>query len=100
MRTPACPADRRGLQPPVAGRVRETNLAEVAFVVHDSWQNRGVGTFLLRYLIRIARRHGIRGFTAEVLSDNKAMQAVFNKSNCKVRTRYTGNVYSCALDFE
>jgi GNAT superfamily N-acetyltransferase len=77
-----------------------TNLAEVAFTVHDAWQNRGCGTFLLRYLIRIARRNGIRGFTAEVLRENKAMQAVFNKSNCKLKSRFTGNVISYEMLFE
>jgi acyl-CoA hydrolase/GNAT superfamily N-acetyltransferase len=78
----------------------KTNLAEVAFVVHDRWQNRGIGAFLLRHLIRIARRNGIRGFTAEVLSENKAMQAVINKSNCKIRSKFTGNVHSYEMDFE
>jgi RimJ/RimL family protein N-acetyltransferase len=78
----------------------KTNMAEVAFVVRDDWQNRGIGTFLLRYLIRIARRNGIRGFTAEVLKENKAMQAVFNKSNCKLTTRFTGNVISYQMAFE
>ena len=78
----------------------KTNLAEVAFVVHDNWQNRGVGSFLLRHLIRIARRNGIRGFTAEVLAENKAMQAVINKSNCKSRSQFTGSVYSYEMDFE
>jgi len=76
------------------------NLAEVAFVVHDKWQNRGIGTSMLRYLIRIARRNGISGFTAEVLTDNKAMQAVFNKSNCKIKTRFTGNVISFEMAFD
>jgi acyl-CoA hydrolase/RimJ/RimL family protein N-acetyltransferase len=78
----------------------KTNLAEVAFVVRDLWQNRGIGTSILRYLIRIARRNGIRGFTAEVLTDNKAMQAVFNKSNCKIKTRFSGNVISFEMDFD
>ena len=77
----------------------KTNVAEVAFVVRDEWQNRGIGTQLLAYLIRIARRNGIRGFTAEVLTDNKAMQAVFNKSNCKLQTRFAGNVISFELAF-
>ena len=78
----------------------KTNRAEVAFVVHDRWQRQGIGTFLLRYLARIARRNGIRGFTAEVLAENKGMQAVFNKSNTKIQTRFNGSVYSYELDFE
>jgi len=76
------------------------NMAEVAFVVHDEWQNRGIGTAMLRYLIRTARRNGIHGFTAEVLTDNKAMQAVFNKSNCKIKTRFAGNVISFEMTFD
>lgn len=78
----------------------KTNMAEVAFVVRDDWQNRGIGTFLLKYLMRIARRNGIRGFTAEVLNDNKPMQSVFNKSNCKINTKFTGNVISYQMAFE
>ncbi len=78
----------------------KTNLAEVAFVVHDRWQNRGIGTYLLRYLGRIARRNGIRGFTAEVLRDNRPMQAVFNKTNFKLNTHFTGNVISYLMEFE
>jgi GNAT superfamily N-acetyltransferase len=78
----------------------KTNLAEVAFVVSDQWQNHGIGTFLLKHLMRVARRNGIRGFTAEVLTDNKSMQAVINKSNCKIKSRLGGNVYSYEMDFE
>ena len=76
-----------------------TNRAEVAFIVRDPWQNRGIGTFLLEYLITIARRNGIAGFTAEVLYENKAMQAVLHKSGCKVRSRANNGVYSFELDF-
>ena len=76
-----------------------TNRAECAFVVRDDYQNRGIGKFLLKYLITIAKRNGIAGFTAEVLRENKAMQAVFHKSGCKVRSRLSGGVYSFELDF-
>ena len=78
----------------------KTNLAEVAFVVSDQWQNHGIGTFQLKHLMRVARRNGIRGFTAEVLTDNKSMQAVINKSNCKIKSKLSGNVYSYEMDFE
>jgi len=77
----------------------ETNRAEVAFVVADDWQNKGIGTFLLRYLTGIAKRNGIGGFTAEVLRQNRAMQAVLNRSGCKVTSELTDGVYSYRLDF-
>ena len=78
----------------------KTNLAEVAFVVSDHWQNHGIGTFLLKHLMRTARRNGIRGFTAEVLVENKPMQAVINKSNTKVSSKVGTGVVSFQMDFE
>jgi GNAT superfamily N-acetyltransferase len=77
----------------------KTNRAEVAFVVEDKWQKRGIGTFLLSYLARVARRNGISGFTAEVLRDNRPMQAVISKSNCKVRSALSGDVYHYDMEF-
>jgi acyl-CoA hydrolase/GNAT superfamily N-acetyltransferase len=78
----------------------KTNLAEVAFVVDDQWQNLGIGSFLLKHLMRLARRNGIRGFSAEVLRENKPMQAVINKSNCKIKSHFAGNVLSFEMEFE
>ncbi len=77
-----------------------TNRAEVAFVVRDDFQGRGIGTFLMAHLTKVARRQGIRGFTAEVLLENRAMRAVFDASGCKVKSRLAGNVYSYVLDFD
>ena len=79
---------------------QKSNRAEVAFVVSDQWQNRGIGSYLLKHLMRIARRNGIRGFTADVLSDNKPMISVLNKANCAIHTRLAGNVSSYEMDFE
>jgi len=78
----------------------KTNRAEVAFVVQDRWQRKGIGTFLLNHLIKIARRSGISGFTAEVLRTNRPMQAVFNRANCKLRSKLQDDVYHYDLDFE
>jgi GNAT superfamily N-acetyltransferase len=78
----------------------KTNRAEVAFVVQDKWQRRGIGTFMLNHLIKVARRSGISGFTAEVLRSNRPMQAVFNRANCKVRSRLQDDVYHYDFDFE
>ena len=77
-----------------------TNRAEVAFTVRDEWQQRGIGTYLLRSMIVIARRNGIAGFTAEVLKDNRPMQTVFQNSGCKVQSKLEGGVYHYELEFE
>jgi acyl-CoA hydrolase/GNAT superfamily N-acetyltransferase len=76
-----------------------TNLAEVAFIVRDDWQNRGIGSFLLKHLCTIARRNGIRGFTAEVLRENKSMQRVFNKCEYKVTSTANEDTASYNLEF-
>ncbi|MEW6288450.1 MAG: GNAT family N-acetyltransferase [Thermodesulfobacteriota bacterium] len=76
-----------------------TNRAEAAFIVRDEWQNRGIGSFLFRHLITIAKRSGISGFTAEVLGENKRMQSIFNKSGYKVQSHLEEGVYSFRIDF-
>jgi GNAT superfamily N-acetyltransferase len=49
------------------------DTAEVAFVVQDGWQNRGLGTVLLGDLLAAAEARGIRQFRAWVLADNTRM---------------------------
>ncbi len=77
----------------------KTNRAEVAFVVRDDWQNRGIGGFLMKHLATIAKRNGITGFTAEVLRDNKPMQAVINHSGFKVRATLNEGVFHFEMNF-
>jgi len=76
-----------------------TNRAEVAFVVRDEWQNKGLGTFVFRHLVNIAKANGISGFTAEVLRNNNRMQAIFNHSGCNVTSNIEEGVYSFIIDF-
>jgi acyl-CoA hydrolase/GNAT superfamily N-acetyltransferase len=78
----------------------KANKAEVAFTVADHWQRRGIGSFMLKHLTRMARRSGISGFTAEVMAENKGMQTVFNRSGLKLKSQYRGDVFSYELDFE
>lgn len=51
----------------------EPRTVEVAFVVQDSWQNRGLGTHLFGELVRAATLNGIERFRAWVLADNRRM---------------------------
>jgi acetyl coenzyme A synthetase (ADP forming)-like protein len=59
--------------------------AEVAFLVDDAWQGRGIATVLLAHLAQVAERHGISTFTAEVLPQNHRMIEVFRESGFPVR---------------
>ena len=76
-----------------------SRYAEVAFTTHQDWQGRGIGTFLLRYLIRIAKEKNIAGFTADVLSRNKPMMQVFAKSGYPMTTHLDTGVYELKINF-
>jgi GNAT superfamily N-acetyltransferase len=57
----------------VAHYVRSSNdpaVAEVAVVVEDAWQRRGLASQLLHELVRLGRQRGIASFDANVLADN------------------------------
>lgn len=60
--------------------------AEVAFVVADAYQRKGIGGLLLERLAVAARQNGIDVFVADVLAENRAMVEVFRRSGYPVRT--------------
>ena len=76
------------------------NMAEVAFSVTDEFQHRGIGTHLLRFLIRAARERGIRGFKATVLLANRAMISVFQKSGYVLQTELEGGEIALSFRFD
>jgi acyl-CoA hydrolase/GNAT superfamily N-acetyltransferase len=79
---------------------RPTNRAEVAFTVSPDFQQKGIGTFVLTKLIELARKKGIRGFTAEVLAQNRKMMKLFLNSGYNVKTNLEYGVYSVEFDFD
>ena len=58
--------------------VADPTVAEVAFMVGDEYQGRGIGTFLMEALAVAARSDGVKKFTARVLADNQAMRAMLD----------------------
>jgi len=77
----------------------ETHTAEVALVVRDDRQNRGIGTELLGYLTVLAKREGLLGFTAEVLMENEAMMHLFERSGFTIDKRRDAGVYELRMLF-
>ena len=78
----------------------EGKRAEVAFVVEDNIQVRGIGTALLERLAATAHRYRISRFVAQVLPENTAMLEVFDESGFKVTKRLVEGVYHYTLDLE
>lgn len=76
-----------------------THTAEVAFVVRDDHQNKGIGTEMLSYLTYLARRQGLLGFTAEVLIENKPMLHLFEKMGFDIRKHSDSEVYELKMLF-
>ncbi len=58
--------------------------AEVAFLVEDAHQGRGVGQLLLEHLAQAARERGIRRFVADVLPANTKMLQIFREMGYQV----------------
>ena len=75
-----------------------THTAEVAFTVKDVFHNRGIGTELLAYLIYLAKKRGLIGFVAELLTENKPMFSILNKAGFKL-VRVENNMYFMKLTF-
>jgi acyl-CoA synthetase (NDP forming)/GNAT superfamily N-acetyltransferase len=66
--------------------------AEVAFVVEDAYQGRGIGSVLLEHLAEGARAAGIRRFVAEVLAENGNMLRVFADAGYRIHREYAEGV--------
>ncbi len=73
--------------------------ADVAFIVDEKYQGSGVGTYLFELLINIAKSRGIKGFTADVLTDNKSMMKVFEKNQYSLRAVVEGGIYAVTIPF-
>ena len=70
------------------GYVRsDPHSAEIAFLVADHWQGKGISTVMLAQLAEVATGHGILTFTAEVLPYNHRMIEVFRESGFPVQMR-------------
>ncbi|MCV2488111.1 bifunctional GNAT family N-acetyltransferase/acetate--CoA ligase family protein [Geodermatophilus sp. YIM 151500] len=73
-------------------RLPGTDDAEVAFLVEDAHQGRGLGSVLLEHLAAAARERGITRFVAEVLTQNARMVRVFRDAGYVAERTYEDNI--------
>lgn len=74
--------------------------AEVAFVVADEHQGRGLGSILLEHLAGAAAEHDIESFVAEVLAENNGMVQVFRDAGYQVQRSRDGSVLHLEFDID
>ncbi len=72
--------------------------AEVAFLVDEAYQGKGLGTLLLERLALIGAKRGIRRFRAFVLAENERMLSVFGESGFEVRAEREGGEVEVELE--
>jgi acyl-CoA synthetase (NDP forming)/RimJ/RimL family protein N-acetyltransferase len=100
--------DRVGLAATVGGEfiatVRYDRIddaqAEVAFLVQDAHQGRGVASALMEHITAVARERGIRRFIAEILPANRKMIKVFTDFGYQQKRSFTDGVVQLELDLE
>ncbi len=66
--------------------------AEVAFLVEDRHQGRGIAQLLLEHLAQAARERGLTTFVAEVLPDNARMIQTFREAGYHLARAYEDGV--------
>ena len=74
-----------------------TNLADIAYMIRPGWQGVGLGGHLQQRLMEYAKASGLRGFTADVLCENKKMLAVFEKSGCKITKKLASGAFEVVM---
>ncbi|PXY19552.1 bifunctional GNAT family N-acetyltransferase/acetate--CoA ligase family protein [Prauserella muralis] len=78
----------------------DESSAEVAFVVDDAHQGRGLGSILLEHLAAAASESGLRRFVAEVLAENSAMIRVFRDAGYQVSRAFEEGVVHLEFDID
>lgn len=74
--------------------------AEVAFLVQDAHQGRGVASTLLEHIAAVARERGIRRFAAEVLPANNKMIKVFTDAGYTQKRSFEDGSVHLTLELE
>ncbi|WP_022664117.1 bifunctional acetyl-CoA hydrolase/transferase family protein/GNAT family N-acetyltransferase [Desulfospira joergensenii] len=73
-------------------------FVDIAFVVDEAYQGRGIASFLYQMLARLAKERGCMTMTADVLTSNRAMLKVFEGGGYPVTAKLEGGAYALKID--
>jgi len=73
--------------------------AEIAVIVDDEWQNRGLGTRLLHQLARVGSRRGLVAFRATVLGENRRALPFLRRLSPAADVRFRDGEYQVYAPF-
>lgn len=79
---------------------KDSDMAELALLVKDDWQGKGLGSLMHDYLENIARARNIGGFKGEVLEQNKRALHLFTRLGRNAKTEYDQGVYTVSYRFD
>jgi acyl-CoA hydrolase/GNAT superfamily N-acetyltransferase len=80
-------------------RNQENLFADVAFIVDEEYQGKGIASYLYQLLINVAKKNGIEGFTADVLTTNTGMLQVFRRGPYPFTSKLSSGVYQLTIPF-
>ena len=78
----------------------QADVAEVAFLVEDVHQGRGLGQLLLEHLAQAGRERGVRTFVADVLPNNTRMIQNFRAAGYQLESGYEEGVMHLVFPIE
>jgi len=76
-----------------------SHTGEIAAVVRDDYQGKGIGAELISYLTYLAKKAGLLGFTAEVLMENIPMLRLFERMGFIIDKRAESGMYELKMSF-
>jgi acetyltransferase len=76
------------------------NEAELAIVISDDWQGKGLGTKLVGDLLTIGRTEGLKRVIGYILPENYVMQRIFRKLGFEVRYDTSRDVFRIEIELQ
>ncbi|MDX2446451.1 MAG: GNAT family N-acetyltransferase [Desulfobacterales bacterium] len=80
--------------------MQDRPYADTAFVVDEDYQGKGIATYLLNILIRLAKERGLQGISADVLANNIAMWKVYQKAPYPLRSVSKTDYHHLTITFD